>query len=106
MAKKDDGPQFPERNAGRRRTGYPESENLLLRSSSLGHRKLNFAVRPRELRLPSPDGSRDHLVHQYERCKSAESRINLLHQHAAAPLRHGRDARLVSSIRIQKVIAF
>jgi hypothetical protein len=40
------------------RTGYPESENLLLRSSSLGRRRLNSAVWPRELRLPSPDGSR------------------------------------------------
>jgi hypothetical protein len=33
----------PEGTAGRPRTGYPESENLLLRSSSLGHR-LNCSV--------------------------------------------------------------
>jgi hypothetical protein len=37
-----------------------------------------FAVWPRELRLLFPNDLRDHSVHQRERCKSAESRINLL----------------------------
>jgi hypothetical protein len=37
-----------------------------------------FAVWRQELRFLSPNGLRDHSVHQRERCKSAESRINLL----------------------------
>jgi hypothetical protein len=37
-----------------------------------------FAVWRLELRFLSPSGLRGHSVHQRERCKSAESRINLL----------------------------
>jgi hypothetical protein len=44
-----------------------------------------FAVRRRELRFLFPDGLRDRPVHQRERCKSAESRINLL---PGTPPRH------------------
>jgi hypothetical protein len=35
-------------------------------------------VWPQELRFLSPNDLRDHSVHQRVRCKSAESRINLL----------------------------
>jgi hypothetical protein len=44
-----------------------------------------FAVWRLELRFLSPSGLRDHSVHQRERCKSAESRINLL---PGTPPRH------------------
>ena len=39
----EERPEVPEGTLGRSRTGYPESENSLLRSSSLGHR-LNCSV--------------------------------------------------------------
>jgi hypothetical protein len=42
-ARKEERPEVPEGTLGRPRTGYPESENLLLRSPSLGHR-LNCGV--------------------------------------------------------------
>lgn len=45
----------------------------------------------------------DHLVHQCERCKSAESRISLLARHIAALLRCGRDTRLVSSLQSKTI---
>ena len=83
------------------RPGYPEAENLLLRSSSFGHRQL--------MRLRLGLGSSgfhsqmvcDHSVRQYERCKSIESRINLLRRHVAALVRRGRGTRLVSSIQAE-----
>jgi hypothetical protein len=76
---KEGDPHPPKGTRAARRTGYPESENLLLRSSSLGHRQLKRWRHGLESSGFHPQMACGHLVHQYERCKSAESRINLLH---------------------------
>jgi hypothetical protein len=72
------GPPSPKEKVGRPHAGYPESENSLLRSSSLGHRNW-LAVRPRELRLPSPDGLHSIWFTNVSAVSLVESRINLLH---------------------------
>ncbi len=76
--KKMGGPPSPKEKVGRPHAGYPESENSLLRSSSLGHRNW-LAVRPRELRLPSPDGLHSIWFTNVSAVSLVESRINLLH---------------------------
>jgi hypothetical protein len=77
--KKKGGPQPRVESRTAPHAGYPESRNSLPRSSSVGHHKL---MRLRcGLRSSGfhPQMACGHLVHQRERCKSAESRINLLH---------------------------
>jgi hypothetical protein len=72
------GPPSPKEKVGRPHAGYPESENSLLRSSSLGHRNW-LAVGPQELRLPSPDGLHSIWFTSASAVSLVESRINLLH---------------------------
>jgi hypothetical protein len=79
MEAKKDGPQLRVESRAVLRTGYPEARNLLPRSSSVGHRKLGVCGAAFGAPASIPRWFAGHLVHQCERCKSAESRINLLH---------------------------
>jgi len=93
-------PALPGGNAGRFHTGYPESEDLLLRFSSLGHR-LNWSVCGLASRAPVfiPEWFARPLGSPVCALQVGWIADQPLARHAAALLQRGWDTRLVSTLQ-------